>query len=86
MLAVSRKQGVGAEQRRSVSNRFKPEAMLRGLKSFRENLSKGMSVLQKNDPLEFSPIFKALYDSGILQVEKLLEFNLSHLVDKSLEN
>ncbi len=59
--------------------------MLRGLKSFRENLTKGIGVLQKNDPLEFSPLLKNLYDSGIFQIQKLLDFNLSYLLDKSLE-
>ncbi len=54
------------------------------VKSQREanNLSKGIGVLLKSNPLENNLIIKNLYESGFLELQKLIEYNLSLLYEK----
>lgn len=54
------------------------------VKSQREaaNLSKGIGVLLKSNPLDNNLIIKNLYDSGFLELQKLIDYNLSLLYDK----
>ena len=88
MIAIGGPQAAAAHSRIRSNSRFKAggESNLRGVKSYRDNISKGIGVLSKHNPLEGSLILRNLYDAGFFDLPKLIDYNLGLLYERGTSN